>query len=151
MDPKLKKSDFAPGPGTVIAGFSVKNCGETAQNQLLRPVLKPIRGTFYFWFTNLSVLLRFARMAICDKVEPLKILELVSRACRWCTIRCAPGPSRLRRSRGPRTQTKVSFFVACQMFFDAPGVMSRGGLCEWVARLIWGCGSHATWDLFHEF
>ncbi len=69
---KNEKSDFAPGPGTVIIGFSAKKHAEPTKNQLLRPVLKPIRGTFYFWFTKLSVSLRFARMAICDKVEPLK-------------------------------------------------------------------------------
>ncbi len=69
-----KKSDFAPGPGTVIAGFSVKSCVEPTKNQLLTPVLKPIRGTFYFWFTKLSVLRCFATMAICVKVERLNPL-----------------------------------------------------------------------------
>ncbi len=75
---KNKKTNFAPGPGTVIIGFSAKKHAEPIKNQLLRPVLKPIRGTFYFWFTKLSVSLRFARMAICDKVEPLKVRMLGS-------------------------------------------------------------------------
>ena len=45
---KHKKTDFAPGPGTAIVGFSVKGCAESTQNQLQRPVLRPIRGTFLF-------------------------------------------------------------------------------------------------------
>ena len=69
---KNVKYDFAQGPGTVIAGFSVEHCIESTENQPLTPILKPIRDKFYFWFINLSVLLRFARMAICVKVEPLK-------------------------------------------------------------------------------
>ncbi len=67
----MKESEFAPGSGTVIAGLITENHVETTQNQILTPILRPTRGTVYFWSTNLSVLLCFARMVICGKVEPL--------------------------------------------------------------------------------
>ena len=35
------------GPGTVMVGFSTRSCRGSTKNQLLRPILRPIHGTFY--------------------------------------------------------------------------------------------------------
>ncbi len=68
---KKWKSRFRTRPRDFHSRIQCQNSIESTENQPLTLIIRPMRGTFYFWFTNLSVLLRCARMAICVKVEPL--------------------------------------------------------------------------------
>ena len=62
----IKINDFAPGPGTSIAGCRTNNYIESTQHQLLKSILRPFRGTSYVLSTNVLVLLCFASMAMCQ-------------------------------------------------------------------------------------
>ncbi len=68
---KKEKKKIAPGPGTIIAGFSARSC-RISRTSVSETTPDAHSRHLSFWSTNLSVLLYCARMAICVKLERLK-------------------------------------------------------------------------------